>query len=269
MSIVVKVGFPPGHSTLHCMIKADSNATVRDTLKGITSKQNIPFPEQYILYIPQPQPKWMADDCLMGSFHLRPQDMIEVKKKHQMVRTALDKTTHTLLVDVTRPLHEFMSWVIVKFMIEEEEVPSLGLYCKGIELNQEKTLVEQCSDNVLLFTVGKRGVGNVPPPPPIKSPPPFRLSDSRSTSLGGDVYPPSGDDGSFSLLVAAKSIVNPQMEGYLRKQSKKDWKKKYFILKDKTLYCFKSSQDRKASSVINLLSYTVQPALLSVYLFGF
>lgn len=60
-----------------------------------------------------------------------PQGIIELKKKHQLVRVGGKGMSHTLLVDVTRPLSEFMKWVAVKFLIDAEDIPNWSLYYKG------------------------------------------------------------------------------------------------------------------------------------------
>lgn len=43
--------------------------------------------------------------------------------------------TNTLLVDVTRPLKEFIRWVAVKFLIDEDDISNWALFYKGQGIN--------------------------------------------------------------------------------------------------------------------------------------
>jgi hypothetical protein len=70
-----------------------------------------------------------------------------------MVRIAGRKTTHTLLLDVTRPLQEFMRWVAVKFLIDEADIPNWSLFNKekGRVFKLIKIFFLRHATNFLLF----------------------------------------------------------------------------------------------------------------------
>lgn len=266
-SLTLKVGFPPGHPAAHSMIKVEPNVSCGETLRSIVQKQNINNPEQYLLYIPGPPSTWMDNNALISAYPaLKAGGLIELKKKHQMVRITGKSTTHTLLLDVTIPLKEFMKWVAVKFLIDEGDLANWALFNKGVELNPEKSVTYQCAESTLQFSLVKRGETSLDTSLEENSNH-FSQEDDEGVSLQVNSKPVDRDSGSenedHDLQVPAKSLVNPTMEGWLKKlTTKKDWKKRYFVLKDKNLYYYSSPQDRKAHGVISLLNYAAKPTTL-------
>lgn len=162
------------------------------------------------------------------------------------------------------------------------------------ELNLSQSVTQQCSESVLQFVLLKKGEK-------LES-----VAQKRNSTNLGDDDASKYDSGSdtenndnlmviilfvyftyfkiYFSQVAAKSIVNPQIEGWLKKlTTKKEWKKRYFVLKDKNLYYYAtpqvcapfpllfsfvltlfSLQDRKAHGVISLLNYAAKPTNLQV-----
>lgn len=275
MALTLKVGFPPGHPTAHSMIKVEPNASCDETLKSIAQKQNILNPDQYLLYMPGPSPIWLDKTALISAYPLKNQGLIEFKRRHQLVRIAGRTITHTLLLDVTRPLQEFMRWVAVKFLIDEADIPNWSLFNKGVELSLDKSVTQQSAESSFHFVLGKKGetpdLAGSHDSQNMSTPgsPSFLPHDDEESVLNGssgmtrDRKDSVFDQENPDLQVPVKSLVNPQIEGWLKKlTTKKDWKKRYFVLKDKTLYYYSSPQDRKASGLISLQNYAAKPTNL-------
>eukprot|EP00128_Syssomonas_multiformis_P000656 Colp12_sorted_trinity150504_noHs@30519 len=88
--------------------------------------------------------------------------------------------------------------------------------------------------------------------------PEYVVSTNPATpSAAGDFFTP--EFMAHNVNVPATALLCPQLSGYLTKQGggHKSWKRRYCILKDSTLYYYKTPEDSEALGAIRLLGYAV------------
>ncbi|XP_071942570.1 uncharacterized protein [Antedon mediterranea] len=65
---------------------------------------------------------------------------------------------------------------------------------------------------------------------------------------------------SHNVQISALSINNPECTGYLTKQGahRKNWKRRFFVLKDACMYYYENNSSQKAIGVVHFHGYTIQ-----------
>ena len=151
------------------------------------------------------------------------------------------------------------------------------LTCFSEELNLDKSVTQQSTESTFHFVLAKKGenpdlVQGHETNPATPGTPHFLSLDDEEPILNGSsgltrdrtdsVFDSDNPDLqvcsallsspvlrtlpqvlNYLCQVPAKSLLNVQMEGWLKKlTTKKDWKKRYFVLKDKNLYYYSSPQ---------------------------
>jgi hypothetical protein len=248
-AITLKVGFPPGCPTQYCTVRIDQNATVLETLTTITKKQNMLHPEEFLLFYPNQHggpSVWLNNSTIIGSYSIKPQDLLEVKKINQIATVSNAKNTAILLLDITSPLNDMLQWAAVKLCIDSAELQNYCLYNSGKELNLAQSAIAQLAGCNFAFVLTKKDSGN-----------------DQSDYSAEQAISTAGNTGSDKDQSAPRLIASSQLHGYLKKQTtKKAWKQRYFVLKDRAIYYFHNPQERRPAGLIPLAYYDVKVANL-------
>ncbi|EGG16863.1 pleckstrin domain-containing protein [Cavenderia fasciculata] len=189
--------------------------------------------------------KWMDDNVKLSAYPLSaPEIILELKKKYQLIKVVERGVVQTLVVDVTRPLSDFMEFITCKFKLDQSG-HDYRLFHNNIELSFSKDIRSLNVDTTYPIFVRDKNDPSL-----------FNVVDDPSLYIGDRDY----DDGSnLSLEVPASSLTNILKEGYLKKQNrKKSWNSRYFMLTDKFLFYYKTPNDTKASGIINYKEHIIR-----------
>lgn len=242
-TIVLKIGFPPGSATKIKLTKLKITTTVKETISEIVKSNKLSNPEQFALLLPPPSSEmnalWLEEGRLLSSYPLQPRDLIELRKLNQVIKIYFSQVYQRVLININQPLAKAVPLIAKKFQIENTSEFTLHLRKNGAPVDLGKSVREQNLSTDAVFTLMKRGeeIVDVLDWEEDEEDRDKEVEEEEEASSK-----PEEENSDPPDQRAAKSHKNPQKVGLLKfkKEAKKKFEERWFVLKDDYLYEYKS-----------------------------
>lgn len=241
MSVIqLKIGFPPGGTTKYKVMKLKLSLSVKETIVEICKANKISDPNQHVLLLPPPSPElnsiWMEAERLLSSYPLQAKDIVELRRKFQVIRIRFRGVYQRVLIDINEPFSKVMPSIAKKYQLDN--IAEYKLYLRKTELETDKSLREQLISADATYILKKEGEEEME-------------IEEEEVEKAEDDKEDETEEPLDIQNATPKSIKNPQKAGFLHmKQSrKKKCEPKWTILKAKFLFFFKTQSDKKPIAV--------------------
>eukprot|EP01119_Soliformovum_irregulare_P021109 TRINITY_DN6971_c0_g2_i1.p1 TRINITY_DN6971_c0_g2~~TRINITY_DN6971_c0_g2_i1.p1 ORF type:complete len:753 (+),score=275.78 TRINITY_DN6971_c0_g2_i1:22-2259(+) len=244
----LKIGFPPGSLVKTKFFKFKKNKVpVKEIIEEIVKTSRLTNPEQYVLFIPptaEVNCTWMDEAKLLSDYPLQPKDLIELRKKFQVLKIRFRRVKQRVLVDINEPLSHVMPLIAKKFQLDNIADFRLIVRKQVLDLTKSIRQLQISADLIFELRPKSQKEEDVEQEDYLEE----EKQDTKE-EVDEESEEPIDD-----ANVPAKGIKNPQKEETLNMKSnrKKKFEPRFVILKGSKLYIYKSPNDKKPLSFLEL-----------------
>jgi RhoGAP domain/PH domain/SH3 domain len=284
--ILVKIQFPPGVGRASSkIVKLEGDWTVGKAVEEIVTQNKLYCGEQYRLYRLS-KDGWLSMQSDVSSFNFEPKETLCLHNKHQLIKTVAyvngSLSTSQLLYDFEVPLAQWQGYIKRKCKLLDQSGAGaaaaketsgdgdgddddddddkgdggeikLGFYLreKDVSLDVSKSLMTQQVDpNYCTLCVHNADED-------IDLVREAAGGGRSSTALGGVAG--SAASSQVNLEASIKELVDVVTMGPLVKMNrKKKWERRWFVLSQQHLFCYRSQSDSKPTGAVPLRGYQVR-----------
>lgn len=241
-TIELKIVFPPGNRVKSNLIKVKQTSLVKEVIAETVKSNKLSNPEQYALLLPPPSSEmnalWLEEGRLLSTYPLQPKDTLELRKLNQVIKIYFRRGYQRILVNINQPLEKVIPLIAKKFQLDNIKEFTLHLRKNGTLVDYSKSIREQRIYTDAIFTLKKSGeeLEEVEEEEEEDKEEEEEETPEASKQENDENQEPHDQR-------AAKSHKNAQKMGPLKakRDPKKKFEERYFVLKDSYLYEYKSS----------------------------